>query len=582
MAVAPFIAPRGDTWRVARFAPGLLQSQSLATAIAETPQAMDALRERKRKLTEELKTVRAQRTTARKTAAKESLQWSLRGGEHNVAMCIYIMTDCSLEPTTLYLKQVAGKHGWPDKSDGEIHVLIMETFAAASTDLLLTLVMEDCCDTLADRREARKHVLGWCVAEWTRAQNTKDPDPVEPSTSEMLDQLELIRLSMPENERPPPWGVVASASARQKACRLRAKYGGRIGKLRTQAHVPTAELRAKTVAAWQWCNHLTSKVPKNKRILRVNLDETAICMFPGSRGGNLFISKEEEPTLNVKHATKRTYLTHVAIVCDDAEVQKVLPQVFIGNEHTIPAGLLKELRSSCPANVTILRKKSAWLNTDVFVEIIKLIKDALAPYKDVFQVLLLFDTCSAHTHVRSFNACSRAGIWPHLVPPSLTWFLQPLDTEGFAVYKLRIQREFQDARTRQVIAIGDVAALLPCIYIAIETVLNSKNWAAAFDRNGFSLGQLGVKIDKLRAMDACALAVPCERPVLEQLSLCFPRRRKIVPAAIWRGADAKAPVATVACAASSSSSSAVLAVPPAAIAPIAHRTRSKAKAPPPP
>ena len=196
-------------------------------------------------------------------------------------------------------------------------------------------------------------------------------------------------------------------------------------------------------------------------------------------------------------------------------------------------------------------------------------------------MFMLFDTFSAHTHARTFNACSRAGIWPHLVPPWLTWFLQPLDTEGFAVYKLRIQREFQDVRVRQVVAIGDIAVLLACVYTAIDSVLNTKDWGAAFDRCGFSQGQIGVKIDKLRAMCGCVLAVSDERPAVEQLTLCFPRRRKIVPGRVYRGVDAKAGAAKVLGGASFSSVSAVAPAPPAVMAPIAHRTRAKTNTPPP-
>ena len=141
---------------------------------------------------------------------------------------------------------------------------------------------------------------------------------------------------------------------------------------------------------------------------------------------------------------------------------------------------------------------------------------------------------------------------------------------------------FQDARTRRVVAIGDVAVVLACVYIAIEQVLNVTDWAAAFARNGFSEGQLGVKIDKIRAMGGGVVAVPVERPSVEQLSLCFPQRRKIVPAIIWRGVDAKACCAKAVGGATSSSSPAIVPAALADTAPIAHRTRARKKTPPPP
>ena len=97
------------------------------------------------------------------------------------------------------------------------------------------------------------------------------------------------------------------------------------------AHVPADVMFGKCVAAWQWHNYLCSKVPGDKRVLRLNLDETSVCLFQGSRFGNLFINKATQPSVHVPHAKKRTYLSHVAIVCDDADVQKLLPQVIIGS-----------------------------------------------------------------------------------------------------------------------------------------------------------------------------------------------------------------------------------------------------------
>ena len=120
---------------------------------------MEALRERKRKLDAELKDTRGKVKVAKKQAAKEALQWSLRGHEHSVAMCIHLMTDCSLEPTTLCVARAAGKHKWPETSDEEMHAFIMETFASAPLDLLLALADEDSAETLPARSDARKHVL---------------------------------------------------------------------------------------------------------------------------------------------------------------------------------------------------------------------------------------------------------------------------------------------------------------------------------------------------------------------------------------------------------------------------------------
>ena len=98
---------------------------------------------------------------------------------------------------------------------------------ATSSAALLELVADEDGDNIAAKREARTLALEWFVREWVRAQNLKETGPLEPTTHDVLDQLEFIRMAMPENVRPPRWGVASDATARQKLCRLRAKCGGR-------------------------------------------------------------------------------------------------------------------------------------------------------------------------------------------------------------------------------------------------------------------------------------------------------------------------------------------------------------------
>ena len=59
-------------------------------------------------------------------------------------------------------------------------------------------------------------------------------------------------------------------------------------------------------------------MPAGKRALRVNLDETAICVFQGGGAkGNVFIDRSARAVLHATRGQRRTYLTHVALFCDD-------------------------------------------------------------------------------------------------------------------------------------------------------------------------------------------------------------------------------------------------------------------------
>ena len=80
-------------------------------------------------------------------------------------------------------------------------------------------------------------------------------------------------------------------------------------------------------AVWQWWRCLCSHIPSGKKMLRLNLDETAVRFYYKPNKG---LRTKRTPNHDihearaVQHATKgqqRRALTHVAIICDDSELQ---------------------------------------------------------------------------------------------------------------------------------------------------------------------------------------------------------------------------------------------------------------------
>lgn len=82
---------------------------------------------------------------------------------------------------------------------------------------------------------------------------------------------------------------------------------------------------------WQWASFLQAVVPRGKQLLRINLDETSVAYIPDALRG-LVVSRRHwgarggrRPVIKGKKA--RGACTYVAMICDDQEVQKVLPQI---------------------------------------------------------------------------------------------------------------------------------------------------------------------------------------------------------------------------------------------------------------
>ena len=63
-------------------------------------------------------------------------------------------------------------------------------------------------------------------------------------------------------------------------------------------------------------------------MLRLNLDGTSICLFQGDVKGTIFAFKWKPPVQRVALGKRRTYLTHIALVCDRPNLQDLMPQVM--------------------------------------------------------------------------------------------------------------------------------------------------------------------------------------------------------------------------------------------------------------
>ena len=196
--------------------------------------------------------------------------------------------------------------------------------------------------------------------------------------------------------------------------------------------------------------------------------------------------------MNVPLSRRRTYMTYVALACDTPAAQRVLPQVIVGNFHTLPAKCMGALRAPLPANVTLLRQRSAWNNNLLCATIIRMIAAALAPFAGASQPVIFFDAARCHLNWNGFAACARFGIWPILVPAKLTWLLQPLDTHVFASFKRRAQAAALRVRCAGEKEGNVLKQVLAARCEAIETILLGSAWAHAFASNGFSDGQAGL------------------------------------------------------------------------------------------
>ena len=188
---------------------------------------------------------------------------------------------------------------------------------------------------------------------------------------------------------------------------------------------------------WQGANYFKAKaLAAGRRLVRVNLDESSVALFPEQRKGFVFLSRSRQPfqappRMNVTRGILRCNLTYVAFVTDDEELQEQLPNILIGNEHTFPAGIFEALYQAAPDNFYLIRKKKAWNNTDVMLQIVRLLARIRSGLTGNPFLLFMLDTAYCHINREVLTACMMHDIFPLIVPRSTTWLLQPLDVYVF-------------------------------------------------------------------------------------------------------------------------------------------------------
>ena len=263
--------------------------------------------------------------------------------------------------------------------------------------------------------------------------------------------------------------------------------------------------------------------------------------------GAVFVSKKrqrEEVVQRVSRGKRRRCLTVVAFLCDQPALQPLMPQIVIVNERTIKRSGISVVRASAPRNVIIVRQKSAWNNDRLCASIVRWLHIALGPHLREYQPILFMDAAPVHTTARVLAACRELHVWPIIIPASMTWRLQPLDTHALGSFKRILQIFYQAARSQAGESDIEISEFLNCVYAALRLVLANRDWAHAFDADGFGAKQKNISTRLLSYMRMNQVHVPLTMPSRQDFDKCFPRRSKRASRRFWEFANGALPMQT--------------------------------------
>lgn len=204
---------------------------------------------------------------------------------------------------------------------------------------------------------------------------------------------------------------------------------------------------------WKWVNAVASSVSPGRRLVWLNMDETSIPLcaqdprgfkrrWPGE---SHLDAKERRGAASL--ADRRARASLLALVCDDPEVQPLLPQVLLMNARTLPLRRIFAAREDVRGTpVEIWRGTSAWANSSVLVAWLAAVRRSLAPLAGTREYALLLDACPTHLSPGVQRAAARNGFYSCCVPAGMTSVLQPLDTHVFSRLKQRVAFSMEAAR----------------------------------------------------------------------------------------------------------------------------------------
>ena len=157
--------------------------------------------------------------------------------------------------------------------------------------------------------------------------------------------------------------------------------------------------------------------------LVVNMDETAIVRHVSGLRGTVVkaTSKTQVAIDRASVFDRRSCISLLASITKDASIQAQLPQVLLGNHHTLTLQVLRSIGERI-GSVSLWRQKSAWNSHCTMRRWLALLVKALGPVVKSRYVIVLLDVHPSHIRKLSGTdsalSSKRAKIWGKIFEPS--------------------------------------------------------------------------------------------------------------------------------------------------------------------
>ena len=243
--------------------------------------------------------------------------------------------------------------------------------------------------------------------------------------------------------------------------------------------------------AWLWW--LQTVAFRGREIVLVNMDETAVAHSYKIRKGNV-VDLSGVPAAGLLFqrtgmADTHAHCTLVAFCTPDESLQPFLPQIVLSGSKKH-----KNTRAEVQKYAAFVRPLVAWLdiggwmNEGILIRVIAALKAAVFAQRPNAVVVLVMDVCKPHISNRVLAFAARWHVFICLIPASLTWLLQPLDTHVFLALKTRLREIQESSRAETPEGVLPKLQHIEILGQAVQQVLVQGQFRSAFVANGFIVG----------------------------------------------------------------------------------------------
>ncbi|RMX51872.1 hypothetical protein pdam_00025406 [Pocillopora damicornis] len=283
-----------------------------------------------------------------------------------------------------------------------------------------------------------------------------------------------------------------------------------------------------------------------REILYLNVDETSVPYTARPAIGCVINRKQYKgsglpavPHAKIQPAGRRGTFTYCAVIASNTGIQPALPHFLVSNGTRLSSKVVKAFKCLPKTQLQVLRRKSAWVTSDLMIAILQEVAKALEPFLHQFRPVLLLDGAPAHVSEAVMRAARKLNISLVYIPCGATSLCQPLDVYAFSSFKQYLRQKYHEHRQTATDGLPSTLAWLWQLGQAPRQFFCSKSWAKCFRGVGAS-GKASDLHSVLASFMEHPTCLPASsKPTSEDVRLIWPqnRRMKYAYACLYDGED---------------------------------------------